>query len=138
MASMFISDELWLAYKNTRFKWQGSPLTSTAFAIITAHNPRSEVFPPDENEGRQCCLIAEIESYSWRYTPLIAGDEDSNYSEASIAVACLLPDAVEVARGFDQNAIFYVNNDLLSLVPVLLSDRKEEAIGSFSQHIIVD
>ena len=133
---MLNPDLLWLAYKNTRFKWQAEPLTAQAFTIMTAYNPRSVLCSESDNEARQSRLLAAIHASGWRCATLIAGDKGFEYFEPSLAVTCCLKDAADLAKKFEQNAIYHVQDDQLSLVPVLLLNRDQEHIGRFSQRLI--
>lgn len=132
---MFRDQNLWKAYKTTRFKWLSSPLESESFCIITAYNPRSIVTTAQENRQSQTSMIKTLADLGLSYEDILAGDESFDYSEPSIAVACDLAVGVKLARKFEQNALFWVDQNLLWLEPVLFKGFNRESLGSFSQRL---
>lgn len=86
------------------------------FAIISAHNPGSEVIDPAKNAERQSQLECELlegnyEPYSGENIP----DDGSGLIEESCFVADIaLEDACALAEDFGQNAIVYGAADGIS------------------------
>ena len=115
---MLSSDDLWLAYKNTHFRWMDEVLHCEGFAIVTAYNPRSTIRLQKDNERQQHELIRIVVQQEWRYKTLLAGDESFKYFEPSLAIECSVVQAKWLAANFEQNAIYYVQGDRLSLIPV--------------------
>jgi hypothetical protein len=83
------------------------PLGVTAWAIITACNPRSEPHPPVENRRKQQQLADRIWQAGYVAWPALGvGDSGEWYPETSLCVLRISPEnACDIARGFDQHAI---------------------------------
>ena len=133
---MLSSDHLWQAYKGTYFRWQSAALKATQFAIITAYNPRSEVLTDARNARRQDLLEQQLITQGLDYAHILAGDRKLEYTEVSLAVDCDLHKAIELASTYSQNAIFYVDEDSLLLVPILLNAKSTERLGSFNCRLV--
>lgn len=80
--------------------------------------------------------MVRLRQLGLRYQPLLAGNRNFSHSEASFIVECSLPEALEIAAEFEQNAIFWVEQDRLSLVPCLLDDVEQTEMGSFRGRFI--
>ena len=88
-------------------------------AIITACNPRGEVVSTERNSKLNQQLRAAIEPFQYR--TIVGCSLDLSHREPSFAVNCPQAKALELARQFKQNAIYWLENGELYLLPVLLA-----------------
>lgn len=81
----------------------------TAWAFITAYNPRSERLSDEENHLAQLQLKAAIEEGKWLFFPGVGQPEDDKWeAEASFLVLGILRDqALHLGRRFGQLAIVF-------------------------------
>jgi hypothetical protein len=121
-------DERWSSYPETVLHFSGEPpamvdlrveLTpalrkglaalglSGEFAVVTAFNPRGVDSSEEENERRMAELEAELESAGERFVRLDACSPDKSHCECSVAVETGRGRAIEIAKRFEQVAIFW-------------------------------
>ncbi|QYJ85532.1 DUF3293 domain-containing protein [Shewanella mesophila] len=127
-------EHFWHCYQQTQFLLTQtfSPLLS--FAIITAHNPRGEILTPSQNRLLDRQLQRHIVKLQYPYRSVVGCSLDKQHMEKSWAIPMDKLDAVALARVFNQNAIYYVEEDLLQLVPCLIN-YSELSLGSFSARV---
>jgi len=77
------------------------------FAILTAFNPHAEVFGAAENNRRMKELEAELAGSGDRFVRVDACSPDRSHCESSIALAGDFGHAIEIARNWEQVAIFW-------------------------------
>jgi hypothetical protein len=77
------------------------------FGILTAFNPRGEDHPPEENERRMKELEAELESAGDYFVRVDACSPDKSHCECSVALRGELDRVLDMARRFEQIAIFW-------------------------------
>lgn len=103
-------------YFDTQFRTQ-KPVSGwpTQFAVITARNPDGCCTGDKHNKS----LDAELDTFCaakdlarWSVT---GGSRDFSHAEPGFGVECDLPTALAVGRRFRQEAIFWIQNGLLSL-----------------------
>lgn len=141
----FVTDSLWKAYQSTHLNMElpdGSvqkleqvdglsgdewPFDVTHAWIITAFNPRSSWLPLNENEKRHHRLGAELEEKGIEYLPNRGYDPtDPTWWEAGYTLpGADASIAVELARRWEQNAVFAWYPDKWSIVGVLLQGTRE-------------
>ena len=121
-------DERWSSYPETVLHFPGEPpvmidlrteVTPTLrkglaalglageFAVLTAFNPRGVDSSDDENKRRMAELEAELESVGERFVRLDACSPDKSHCECSVALEADRERAVDIARRFEQVAIFW-------------------------------
>ncbi|WP_158587025.1 DUF3293 domain-containing protein [Motilimonas pumila] len=116
-----LQQNLWQLYQSTVFEWQSSSPDFDDFAIITAHNPRGNVCCAEENMLLHQQFLQELLLGDLRFAPIVGCAPDNSHRELSLAVACDLPYALELARRWQQNAIYWVAQNQLYLYSVLIS-----------------
>ncbi len=82
--------------------------------MITAWNPASQRLPNEVNWSNNQRLAKEFNHNE--YTEVFVGDEHFCWVEESFAVGLDQEQALEVARKYGQNAIYYVRGDQLFLL----------------------
>ncbi|MFB2863426.1 DUF3293 domain-containing protein [Aeromonas sp. MdU4] len=122
---------LWENYKKICFMAPFEVPDWPAFAIITAWNPASVRVSERRNRRRERAL--------WRHLtedlqvtaagPLWGAAPDESWQESSLAVPLSLSQARHVAVRFGQNAIYWVEDGRLWLVPVL-TDKSAVCLGN--------
>ncbi|MCG7497616.1 DUF3293 domain-containing protein [Vibrio sp. Of7-15] len=128
--------ELWGHYSSTVF-YVDEPPSIECFAIITGWNPRSVKKPDERNFFYNQKLMQEMKSRSLRFSKIVGSDREGRWFEDSFAVEVPLLEAVELAKQFDQNAIYYVECGRIRLVPVLLGGQSVRDLGLFSELLII-
>lgn len=85
------------------------PASHRSIHVVTAHNPAPLVLPPEENAQRNEQLLADIKAhaYTWRPASGISPDPAEPWEEHSFALLDVdRADAVDLARAYDQAAVF--------------------------------
>ena len=100
-----------------------------AFAILTAWNPRGRsaaVAQNRQSDARLAARLRELGCWHWRVT---GGSPDFRHAEPGFAAALPLLAALALGCEFEQEAIFWIENDELSVI-ACQGDRREE-LGSW-------
>ncbi|MCL1057528.1 DUF3293 domain-containing protein [Shewanella gelidimarina] len=127
---------LWRYYQETQFLITQGLSSKISFAIITAHNPRGKALTPCQNRLLDRKLQQDILMLRQPYRAIVGASQDRKHMEKSWAVSTDKASAIELGRKFNQNAIYYVEDDKLQLVPCLLS-AQETPLGAFSPRVNV-
>lgn len=127
---------LWSLYQQTWFKYDASEELFDCFAIITACNPASMPIAAEKNILNQQRLKHDLMILDLQFNQIEAGNADFSYSEPSYAVQCNLKQAMDLSRRYDQNALFWVQQDHLWLIPVNMKNQVSAEIGLFSRRIV--
>ncbi|WKE64827.1 DUF3293 domain-containing protein [Gallaecimonas kandeliae] len=127
--------ELWDAYQNTVFLMQRPPSRRLSFAIVTAYNPRGKALCEAANHYRDQRLEAELKATGQHPQPLWGCSPDFQHREKSWALVMPKEQAVQLGWRLEQNAIYYVEHDVLYLVPCLMEDQEESRLGLFSERL---
>lgn len=106
------------------------PVPFRQFAIITACNPNGEILAEQTNKKLNISLSQQITQYE--YVEIIGASPDLSHQEPSFAIAMELAKAQALAKRLQQNAIFWVQDDEVFIVPAGLHFQ-QVAIGSFKQ-----
>jgi predicted ester cyclase len=86
------------------------------FAIITAHNPRSERLSDEENQERHEELEHEIQKLGLAYTPSTGESPDGTWIEEGFAVFGIgLEGALELGCKYGQHAILWGEGEKVAL-----------------------
>jgi hypothetical protein len=89
-----------------------------AFGVITACNPCGKTVSEEENEQATEKLRIALESERRVYFPVTGGSEDFAHCEPGFGVAFeSVREAVSWGQRFDQEAVFWIENGSLRLVP---------------------
>ncbi|PWI35334.1 DUF3293 domain-containing protein [Vibrio albus] len=130
---MEIEPTLWNAYQEIFFFADKKPKFNQ-FCIITAWNPHSYLCSEEQNKKANSALKSELQPY--KYEPILVGDRNKIWTEESYAVELSRLDSTKLAKKYRQNAIYYVQNDQIYLIPCIDCGRAETLIGCFSQRVI--
>lgn len=124
---MNIDSQLWAAYSDPYFRFSDE-YSCDSFAIITAWNPSSHLLAKDENKRKNQQLSQEINhNYS---VEVLVGDKTFSWVEESFAVEMSESHAIWLARKFGQNAIYFVEGEMLYLISCL-EDNTKLALGDW-------
>ena len=102
------------------------------FSIITACNPLGVLLTEAENKALLLSLTKVISNY--QFIPVIGASPDLSHQEPSYAVYCNKLEATKIAEKFSQNAIFWIEKDILSIEPVTMIF-ETTTIGTFSSRL---
>lgn len=86
------------------------------FAIVTAYNPNGESHGSEENERRDQALRKILESRGIAHWQVTGCSPDGSHREPGYGIQCPIETAVELGRQFEQEAIFRIHNDELTLI----------------------
>jgi len=90
------------------------------FCVITAHNPFGRTITAEENKELHEQLAARLAKLECLHTPCVGMNPERIHREDGFAVRLALPDAVELARAFEQLALFQFDGESFWSVPVLM------------------
>lgn len=110
-------------------------IEAETFAIITACNPLGRVLNQEANTDLTGDLKSHLEAES--YQNLIGASPDKSHQEVSFLWQTDKSKAVELASQFLQNAIYWVENGELFLVPAKMSG-EEVSMGKFRDFLLVE
>ncbi|WP_372871393.1 DUF3293 domain-containing protein [Shewanella sp.] len=127
-------EQLWQHYQSTEFLLTQQLSLSSSFAIVTAHNPEGQILTSCQNRLRDRALLRDIESYGVPYRALVGASNDLAHMEKSWAVFLSKADSLALARRYQQNAIYYVIQDQLELLPCV-AEATAVSLGSFSKRV---
>ena len=136
-----IDQRMWDAYKDVCFFvnqkldfFLDKELQASEFCIITACNPHSVLLSDTENRAANRALEQDL--LTTKYATILVGDCEKSWTEASYAAEISRVDSTKLAKKYRQNAIYYVQNDQLYLIPCVDCGRSEVQIGRFSQRTV--
>ena len=127
---------LWESYKTSIFLCHQALNCDVDFAIISAQNPAGQTEHPYLNLRRDNELQACLNQQRLPYRSVIGSAPDLSFQEKSWIVLCDKSCAIQLALQFEQNAIYWVEQGKLFLVPALLQ-QNEEYLGEFNPRQIV-
>ncbi|MCH8537548.1 MAG: DUF3293 domain-containing protein [Alkalimonas sp.] len=126
--------QLWQLYQQTIFLSHQPFSDQVSFAIISAANPMGRLC----NQGFNLCmskaLAAELEQSPYRFRSITGASPCLTFQEASWAVFCQKEQARELAKQWQQNAMYWVEQGTLWLIPVLLAE-EPLLLGDFQQRL---
>ena len=98
--------------------------------IITGYNPMDEKLPVKENQKRNIILEDIIKQAGAHCLPIIGASQDLIHQEPSFVTDLQKAQVIELAKRFNQRAIFEINKDTLTII---YTDEKNSVIelGSF-------
>ena len=106
------------------------PVTFLQFAIITGYNPSGRMLLDSENKKLNILLSQQINQYE--YIEIIGTSPDLSHQEPSFAINMPLAEAKKLAVAYQQNAIFWVQDDEVFIESAGLYFERV-AIGGFKQ-----
>ncbi|HEY0922222.1 DUF3293 domain-containing protein [Rheinheimera pacifica] len=127
---------LWESYKTSIFLCHQALKCDADFAIISAQNPAGNTEHPYLNLRRDKELQACLNLQRLPYRSVIGSAPDLSFQEKSWIVLCDKSIALQLAQQFQQNAIYWVEQGELFLVPVLMPQH-EESLGAFSERLVL-
>ncbi|MFT5719633.1 MAG: hypothetical protein ACI9T7_003848 [Oleiphilaceae bacterium] len=122
---------LWRKYQNITFEARQQPVYHY-FAILTAFNPRSIVLTHSDNAKRNIALENNLTMLTDAWMPICCRSLDGYWAEPSFAVDLPFEQVFKLAKVFEQNAIYWIENNRLYLVPVLLEGIETQNLGKWS------
>ena len=126
---------LWLLYQDVVFEIEQPLSERLSFAIITAYNPQGMHLTLGHNLTLDKALLADIDKLKVPYRRLLGCAPDRSHIEASWAVATDKQTACHLALKYRQNAIYWVENNLLYLIPCLLNEYDEVCLGGYAKRV---
>lgn len=125
----------WQLYSETIFcASQWLPEQATGF-IITAFNPRGELLRPPANLLRNNRLRQQLEDEGHCFRAITGWAPDFSHGEASWFVFADLATGLRLARQFEQNAIYWLEDGQLILWPCLLTQQQATPLGQFHDRL---
>ncbi|MDR7121950.1 DUF3293 domain-containing protein [Rheinheimera soli] len=128
--------DLWDNYKTSVFLCHQPLGDQINFAIISAQNPCGHLQNPSRNLLLDNHFANTLDSMNVPYREIVGCSPDLRFQEKSWAVLCDKSKAIKLAIMFEQNAIYWVEQGKLFLVPALLQ-QAEEYLGEFNPRQIV-
>lgn len=105
------------------------------FAIVTACNPGDRLMPESINQAADAALARELDRLGCFRFRVVGASPDLVHQEPGWGVAMDSPEhAVTLGRRWGQIAIFWVDDDALSLVAC--EDGRSEALGRWSARTV--
>lgn len=104
-----------------------------SFAIITAYNPLGNICTQSVNQGLNKRLQADAEQLKVPHRKLWGCSPELDYSESSWAIMTDKETAINLAKKYQQNAIYWVEKGQIFLIPCMLTQYKVEHLGEFEQ-----
>ncbi|MFA7819998.1 DUF3293 domain-containing protein [Aeromonas dhakensis] len=129
---------LWENYRKICFIAPFSAPKWPVYAIVTAWNPASRQLGMRRNTRRQRALRRAIAAMPGGQVmgPCRGSSLDETWQESSLLLACPRSEAIRLAARFGQNAIYWVEQGELWLLPVLLAGAPHH-LGRIESHWIV-
>lgn len=94
------------------------------FGVVSAHDPMGLRQQAAVNTGLGASLQADVAELSAAQSPVDACSPDGSHREASIAIALDLQPLIDLAKRYDQLAIFWFDGDAFWIVPARSTDWK--------------
>lgn len=126
---------LWQTYQNVTFKFPGVlRLQNHPFYILSACNPGSQLLTLDKNNLRTQKLRRYLLNRKIEFSELFCGDINFDWQEASFAIVTSETQIINLARLYEQNAVYWVDDGILHLVPILMKGVTTVKLGLFEQY----
>ncbi|MCL2917934.1 DUF3293 domain-containing protein [Shewanella litorisediminis] len=128
------SHTLWNIYQSASFLLTQHLSPHAHFAIITAYNPLGELLDACQNRLLDRQLLRDIEALGVPYRALIGTNDQLSHMEKSWAVFLEQEDSIRLAHKYRQNALYYVMQDELMLLPCRMGSAPQ-TLGSFRSRV---
>lgn len=87
-----------------------------SYAIITAHNPKSEAFSKEENDKRHQALQYYLQEKKYHLDSSLGQSPDGSWSEEGFVIFDIeLATAIDIGQTFEQHAILYGQGNRVAL-----------------------
>jgi hypothetical protein len=103
------------AYLDTVFDLEPQLNTPRSFVVITAYNPRGQFAPPSRNRHQDQTLRAVLEGRGGAPFRVTGRSVDGKHQEPGWGAVIDIQTGIEIGRMFKQEAIYYIDEDDLSL-----------------------
>lgn len=127
-------NSLWCSYQSIVFNIGQHPAYHY-FAILTAFNPRSIVLSDKRNLVRHRQLELSLRMQCAEILPVSCRSPDGQWQELGFVVPMTQEAACREAARWEQNAIYWVEDNELFLVPVLLEGVQTQRLGDWSSFL---
>jgi hypothetical protein len=128
---------VWDNYRKTIFVVNKLVKPPSSFAILTADNPGSNVLPKSVNKKATNALLQELHDLQCCPIEIRGSSRDLDYSECSYIAQISKQDALRIGERYQQNAIYWVDNNKLYLISCTAAQHdEEEYLGLFSERLM--
>ncbi len=131
-----LRNNCWSLYKKTIFVMVSPLGKHLSYAIVTAENPAGVMVPDSVNLMLDNAIQARIIQMSCQYRCLYGCSPDYSHYEKSWALVIEKHKAIQLAKEFEQNAIYWVEKGELYLTPVCMEGVREESLGDFGSRCV--
>ena len=114
------------------FAWTHRP---AQFAIITAWATTGEVWTDEQNRAANERLETELRSLRCWMQPITGYSPATGHAEPGWAVAVGFDEAREIGTRYRQDAIYYVEGDMLTVSPC--AGEESAVVGPFTERLTV-
>lgn len=135
-----LSELLWSTYQKTWFKLFKLPNLNNNMCIITACNPYGEPQSTTLNNYLNRELAHELSAMPVEYSEICAGSKDFSYYEDSFLLECEYSKAIALGRKWQQNAVFWINDNQLYLCacrPIVGGLPETISMGKFTDRLTI-
>lgn len=94
---------------------------NSPFAVLTSFNPHGKNLTDAENDRRFSALEAELDRLALKYVVLAGCSPDRAHCERSVAVCMERPEALDIARHWEQLAIFWFDMEMFWIYAAVLA-----------------
>ncbi len=127
---------VWDNYRTAIFIANKPIKPPSAFAILTADNPGSNVLPEIVNKNARNALLRELRDLQCDPIEIHGSSRDLKHSECSYIAEISKQEALQLGVRYQQNAIYWVDNNKLYLIPCIIDqDYEKEYLGFFSERL---
>lgn len=137
-----MNQELWQLYQNTVFvlcdKYATClDLKTVSWAVISVRNPRGQIIQAELNRINEAHCRRQLNHKGIEYFRIYGCSPSLDYVEPSYCIkASSKTFAIEFAEQYGQNAIFWIEESQLWLVPIGVSSYQDAHLGCFSERIL--
>ena len=103
------------------------------FGIITAYNPKDQSLTVAQNQNRNKLLKVQISHQLKMLGEIVGSSIDKTHQEPSFGTECKLPELLKLGRKFEQNAVYWIEEDSLFLLDC--NHSKKYTMGSFRKRV---
>lgn len=123
-----------LVFRETYFRCTEEDIPPS-FAIVTAHNPNSEVVSHEKNAAFDEALKKAIDNLGLRAFRVTGGSFDFSHAELGWGIVCTQDQARELSAQFGQLAFFEIRNWQLHLLATDPAAQENIHLGSWHERL---
>jgi hypothetical protein len=112
---------------------ENAPSWPAEFAILSAYATTGEIWPEERNLAADARLERELRARCQTVQRITGASPDGAHAEPSWAVEISLDEALAIAARFEQDAIYYVREDVLFVIAVRVDSSM--VVGSFRSRL---